>query len=417
MPQSQHAPRRILVLANRLPFPVDDGWKMRAFHVMRGLITQGEVTLLVYHAGLPDAVEDFRRAIGGGIDVVTVVPRRAHAPDRLLLGLLTRTPVHVWNLRSRAFEVALDRLLAARDFDIVVSQLTYMHRFVERLPRRTMRVVDTHNIDSVVLERYSATMPGPLRRAYARMTARKLRRHERSVFDGADVVWVCSAQDAEWAAQISPRANVRIVPNGVDTEVMCPDPAVAPVPGRLAFFGKLDYIPNVDAIRYLVSAIVPRLKRLGIPIEIHLIGHGATSEIEALAAAEPMLRLIGRVEDISPVLQEATAVIVPLRMGGGTRLKILEALSLGKAVISTTIGAEGLDLVDGRDLLIADTAEQFAHQVERVLTDADLRSRLGRMGRATVQRTCDWRIIREAMVATLGDARDQSSGMRGNTHG
>lgn len=392
---------RVLVLANRLPFPVDDGWKTRTFHILRGLAERAAVTLLTFHDGPAEDVTALRAAVPAGLDVVTVPAPRIHSPGRLVLGLVTPTPVYIWNTRSGAFRRELDRLVAGTRPAAVVSVLTYMYPYLYDLPAGVRRIVDTHNIDSVVLRRYAASMTSPLRRYYAARTAPKLRRHEARVFGDADQVWVCSDKEARLAREMAPGADVRVVPNGVDTDALAPLPDVAPVPHRLLFFGRMDYEPNRDAIHHLVRDILPELRRRRGNIEIQVVGGGIGPDLEALAREAPELRLTGRVDDLRPVIAEAAVVIVPLRMGGGTRLKILEALSLGRPVVSTAIGAEGLGLVPGSDLLLADSAADFAAAITALLEDPAMGARLGSTGRATAIRRYDWRRIQELTAPAI----------------
>jgi polysaccharide biosynthesis protein PslH len=393
--------RRVLVLANRLPFPVDDGWKTRTYHIIRGLARDAAVTLLVFHDGPEEEVAGLQRSMGPGFDIVTVPSPRSHSPLRLLLGLVTRTPVYVWNMQSSEYAQEVRRLVDTLRPDVAVAELTYMFPYLRGLPAGVRRIIDTHNVDSVVLQRYAATLPGRLRRWYAALTARKLQRFERQVFSEADVVWVCSQEEAELASRIAPDACVKSIPNGVDTATLAPVPDETPRPGRLLFFGRMDYAPNRDAVHYFADSILPVLRQAQPAVELHIVGNGIDDDLRALASRVPGIKLVGRVDDLRPALAAASAVIVPLRMGGGTRLKILEAMSIGRPVISTTIGAEGLDVVSGRELLIADSPEDFAAAVDRVLRDPTLTAELGANARATAERLYDWRRIHEAAAVTL----------------
>jgi polysaccharide biosynthesis protein PslH len=400
--ERQADPRpHVLVLANRLPYPVDDGSKTRIYHLVNGFAHHASVTLLTFHDGPEAAVDAFRAATGENVEVVTIPAPPSHSLARLLLGLVTRTPVYIWNTKSSAYRRELVRLVAERRPSTVVSMLTYMYPYVRELPPTTRRVVDTHNIDSVVLGRYSKLLQGRLRRAYAAITARKLRRFEQHVFTDAHQVWVCSDTEAALARQIAPTANVLTIPNGVDTETIAPIPEIAPLPNRLVFFGRMDYEPNRDAIHFFVREILPELRQRETDLEVQVVGGGIGADLEALANATPELRLVGRVDDLRPVLAEAAVVVVPLRMGGGTRLKILEALSLGKPVVSTSLGAEGLRLTSGKELLLADSPADFAAAVSSALHDPSLRQRLGAAGRATAVGRYDWTRIQDHTAASL----------------
>jgi polysaccharide biosynthesis protein PslH len=397
----------VLVLANRLPYPVDDGWKTRTYHIIQGLARHAPVTLLTFHDGSAADVDAYRRAAGGGVDVVTVPAPRPHTPDRLLLGLVTPTPVYVWNLRSRRFASVLRDVVARIRPGIAVAELTYMYPYLDVLPPTVRRVIDTHNVDSVLLGRYASGHRGVLVRRYAALTAHKLRRFESRAYAGVEQVWVCSREDAGLAADIAPGAWIRTIPNGVDTEYLRPTAYEEVRPGRLLFFGRMDYEPNRDAVRYFAQSILPELRLEADGVELRVVGPGIGPELRQLAADAPEIRLVGRVDDLRPELAAATAVVVPLRMGGGTRLKILEAMAAGKAVVSTTIGAEGLDVSDSVEVLLADSPGEFARTVGRLLADSDLRRRLGSAARGTAVHRYDWGRIKDAAAASLWPVQAQ----------
>lgn len=295
----------------------------------------------------------------------------------------------------------LAALEAEGRFDFCVAATTFVYRYVERLDRRTLRVIDTHNIDSVTMGRYAATLSSLPRRIYAQVTAGKLRGFERRVFADADLVWVCSATELELVRQAAPATPAEVVPNGVDTAWMAPDGRADEAPGRLVFFGRMDYFPNVDGLAWFAREVMP-LVRAEVPgVELQVLGPAATDAVRAIAAGDPSIVLLGRVDDVRPVLESAAVVVVPLRAGGGTRLKIVEALSMARPVVSTTIGAEGLDLAADDEIVLADSPAEFARRVVALLRDAHARQRLGAAGRRAVQARYDWGTIGELARAGL----------------
>lgn len=395
--------RRALVLANRLPFPLDDGWKVRSFHMVRSIAEMADTTVVVFHPGEDEVLAAARRALGPGVRLETVLAPPAYSMPNLLRGLLTRVPVHVWNQSSAPLEARLAELERECPFDVCITEAIFMYPHMSRLRPSTVRIVDTHNIDSVTMSRYARTMPSFVRRLYARVTASRFRSFERRTFMEAALVWVCSEPERELLGRTLPGSNVRVVPNGVDTAAMAPSGRAAER-GRLVFFGRLDYFPNVDGLEFFARDILPLIRRRRPDVELHVVGQAATETVRGLAATDSGVRLRGRVDDVRPVLEEAEVVVVPLRAGGGTRLKILEALSMARAVVSTPVGAEGLDLESGRDLLLADSAERFADAVVRLLEDATARRELGEHGRATVVARYDWSSIGALARNDVADA-------------
>lgn len=393
-----------LVVANRLPWPLDDGWKRRTFHVVRGLARARFVTLASLHAGPPGDVEALGRSLGANVEVLTVPPPPLRGPVAVVLGAVTSRPYHVWRQRSPALRRVIREAAGRRRYDLALATMTHMFPFLEDLGPGVRLIVDTHNIDSLVLSRYAGRMRIP-RRWYARMTAARLRRHEEHVFAHADRVIVCSDVEAPLVRSVPGSREPAVIPNGVDaTGTFIPGKG-DPVPGRIAFFGKLDYYPNTDAVEYLAAEILPRIRAELPEAEVDVIGPDPPPGLRALERPGSGIRITGRVHDIPAALSSASVVVVPLRLGGGTRLKILEALALGLPVVSTSIGAEGLDLEPGRDLILADDPGAFAAEVVGLLQDPERGRRLGANGRDTVCRRYDWSII-ERRVEALASARD-----------
>lgn len=396
---------RVLVIGNRLPFPLDDGWKRRTFHILRAVGSRRPVTFVTLHSGGEAEVDALREELGLDIEVVTVRPSRASSVIALVMGVLTRRPYHVWKVRSRALGDAIARLAEREPIDVAIATLTHLHPYLRRLARETVRIIDTHNIDSLVMGRYAQHGGGLLRRAYARLTASKLSAHEGEAFASADRVWVCSDPEMAGVSERAPRAQARVIPNGVDATGGFVPREVEVRRNRLLFFGRLNYFPNDDGVRYFVESILPLIRAEVPEAELVVVGPDASAALRGALADVRGCSLMGHVPELPPVIGEAAVVLVPLRMGGGTRLKILEALALGKAVVSTTIGAEGLALSDGEDLRIADSPEDFARAVVELLRDPPAAGALGRKGRQTVRARYDWRQIEQLILEELQLAR------------
>lgn len=392
-----------LVLANRLPFPLDDGWKVRSWHVIEAVASVMPVTLAVARPDDPGLLEAARTSFSGPVDIVTFRLGRRNSPWRALAGLVTPWPVLYWNQQSRDAHRQVRQAVETRRFSVGIAVLTYLYPYLRHLAPGARRIVDTHNVDSANMDRYVATLPAGPRRAYAALTARKLRRLESRVFAAADETWVCSDEDARAVRRAVGQARVAVVPNGVDTTRFAPAPR-PPVPGRLLFFGRLDYFPNREAIEWFVREMLPEIRRAVPEAHLEVVGQGAEPALAALLATSPGARLHGPVTDVPAALAEASVVVVPLRAGGGTRLKILEALGAARPVVSTTVGAEGLDLTPGKDLLLADDAAAFAAAVTGLLRHPEQGARLGAAGRETVRRRYDWALVRAQVAGLLAPA-------------
>jgi polysaccharide biosynthesis protein PslH len=282
-----------------------------------------------------------------------------------------------------ALQQALDRVLRAKRFDIVNLEFTFLggHNLRQApsgggLPAL---VVDSHNIDYDLARQY-ADSGSLFRRLYSRINARKLEREELGTYREADGVYLCSVADQRRLLDEAPGARTLVIPNAADVEFYQPRPTDPAPDGRtVVFFGLLSYFPNVDGVTYLVKEIWPRIANAHPNARLKIIGGQAPRSLEALV--RPGIELAGFVPDLRPHLAEAAAVVVPLRLGGGTRLKIVEAMAMGKAVVSTSLGAEGIEAVRGRDILIEDQPAAFADSVNRLLADPSLAERIGRSAR------------------------------------
>jgi glycosyltransferase involved in cell wall biosynthesis len=241
-------------------------------------------------------------------------------------------------------------------------------------------VVDSHDI-AYELARQFALAGGSLgRRLYAGANWRKLRREELGTYRNADGVYLCSSMDERRLRDQVPGVRTAVIPNAADVEYYQPRLSDPPTDGRtVVYFGLLSTVPNIDGVTHFAQSIWPRIAAAHPQARWKIIGGRPPPSLLALAG--PRVELTGFVSDLRPHLAAAAAVVVPLRFGSGTRLKIVEAMAMGKAIVSTTLGAEGIEAVPGRDILIEDEPAAFADAVRRLLADPGLAARIGQSAR------------------------------------
>jgi glycosyltransferase involved in cell wall biosynthesis len=292
-----------------------------------------------------------------------------------------------------ALQQTLDRVLRARRFDVVNLEFPYLGHYNlrqappgERLPSL---VVDSHEI-AYDLARQFARASGNLgRRLYAGANWRKLRHEELGTYRDADGVYLCSAPDERRLLDQVPGVRTAVIPNAADVEYYQPRPTDQPPDGRtVVYFGLLSTIPNIDAVVHFMRDIWPRIAAAHPETRCKIIGGRAPPSLLALAA--PRVELTGFVSDLRPHLAAAAVVVVPLRLGGGTRLKIVEAMAMGKAIVSTTLGAEGIKVVPGRDILVEDEPAAFADAVHRLLAEPGLAASIGQSARQLAVERYGW---------------------------
>jgi glycosyltransferase involved in cell wall biosynthesis len=294
---------------------------------------------------------------------------------------------------------SLDRIMHSRRFDIVNLEFSFLGdcnlRQAPPGDKPPALVVDSHNIDFDLARQYAAA-GGRVRRLYAAANWRKLRREELATYRDADGVYLCSGADQRRLLEEIPGARTLVIPNAADVEYYQPratDPALDA--RTVVFFGHLSYFPNVDGVTYFVREIWPRVTEVHPEARLKIIGGDAPRSLMDLA--RPGIELTGFVPDLRPHLAAATAVVVPLRLGGGTRLKIVEAMAMGKAIVSTTLGVEGIEAVPGRDLLVEDQPLAFADAVNRLLDERSFAVRLGQSARQLAVRRYAWSVAARAL--------------------
>lgn len=339
------------------------------------------------------------RAMRAYCDEVVLVPARAdRGPAKRLVqlrALVSTRSFEAHQVVVPGMQRTLSEVLRRRRRDVVSLEGPYLsaYRVREAPPGATPPavLVDAHNVEWVLARRSRDASRDVLRRLHHAVNWRKLRREEIAAWRGADGVAFTSEDDARVARPVLGRVRAAVVPNGVDVAHFRPDPGTRVEPNTIVFFGTMNYFPNQDGMRHFLDDVWPRLAPAVPGARLRIIGPHPSGEV--LARRGPRVEVLGCVDDLRPHLSRAAVVVVPLRVGGGTRLKILEAMAMGRPVVSTTIGAEGIEAVDGQDLLRADGAEAFAAAVRRVLDDGDLARRLGAGGRALVERRYGWTAI------------------------
>jgi glycosyltransferase involved in cell wall biosynthesis len=288
---------------------------------------------------------------------------------------------------------ALDRVLRSRRFDVVNLEFPYLgHCMLRQAPpgeKPPPLVVDSHEIAYDLARQFAVAGASPGRRLYAGANWRKLRREELGIYREADGVYLCSAEDEQRLRDQLPDACTAVIPNAADVDYYQPRPTDPPSDGRtVVFFGLLSTVPNIDGVTHFVHDIWPRIAERHPDARCKIIGGRASPSLLALAG--PRTEFTGLVPDLRPHLAEAAAVVVPLRLGGGTRLKIVEAMAMGKAIVSTSLGAEGIEAVPGRDILIEDEPVAFAEAVNRLLAEPSVAARIGLSARRLAVERYAW---------------------------
>jgi polysaccharide biosynthesis protein PslH len=388
---------KVLFVAPYLPSPPRFGGQRRMDGLMRGLAAANhEVSILSFTSTDQWTQEsaDATRLFCKKVTTLSDLDARSLSEKRRLQlrSLASLNSYEHLQVKRRAdFQRQIDEHLAAEDYDVVQVEFANMaaYRYSRRGKQPTL-VLDEHNIEYDLQRRTAGSAEGKFRKVYNSLNWRKLGREEKAAWRRFDGVVLTSARDAQLLTEVSPSTLSAVVPNGVNVEQFQPAP-VAPEADQLLFFGANNYFPNHDALIYFIDEILPLVIQRRPNVKLSIVGPGAQPAV--LARQSRHVEIVGFVDDVMPHLDRASVVVVPLRIGGGTRLKIVEAMAKSKAIVSTRIGAEGIDVTHEKNALLADSPADFAAQVVRALTSPELARTLGEQARILAEERYAWTAV------------------------
>lgn len=399
--------RILWVKAGKL-LPVDTGGKIRSYNILRALGAQHAVTLLSYYGGKPDPQYEaaIRKELPGAETIYTAAPDSTALEQGLdyLRRLPQLAPYAVSKFTHPKVKQVLQYYATEHRFDVAVcdflsASLNFPNAFT--IPT----VLFQHNVESSLWQRMAATERNPVKKLSFKIESAKMTRYERVMLKRFHHVIAVSNHDRQQMVQMDPSCEITVVPTGVDTKKFAVAPPSDIRPPRIVFTGSMDWEPNIDAMEYFCQQIWPRVRAAYPEAIFQIVGRNPHPKIQRLACES--VQVTGTVPSVAEYLRDASLVIVPLRIGGGTRLKIFEAMAMGKAVISTSIGAEGLDVQSGRDLLLADDVSAFADAILILLRDASLRRKY-ELAAVQLASQYDWSRIAAQFADVLQRATGQT---------
>lgn len=404
---------RIAFVSARPPFPLDSGGRIRTFHLLRQITRVHAVTLVTATDGPRSeaALASLRESIPAITVRVARVPSQTTRLARVVRA--ARSPIdrlpYTWAAyRDPRFRATLAAALRAEAHDLLHCdhiQVAHALAGLERPPA----VLNAHNVESVLARRVAETERAPWKRRLIAWQCGRIIRAEIAAHRLVQRSIVVSDVDGAELERMAPGLSISLVPNGVDVEWFAAGRGSAD-PHTMAFVGAMDWLPNVDAAQFFVRDVFPRIRARIPNAQVWIVGRHPSPAL-ARACAVDGVHLTGTVDDVRPHVARARLIVVPLRIGGGTRLKILEAWAMGKAVLSTSVGAEGLPATDGANIELADTPEDLAARAVAVLGDAARAARLGVEGRRVVAAHFSWPRVAERLLdayeATVATARSR----------
>jgi polysaccharide biosynthesis protein PslH len=394
---------KILILSHFLPYPPHGGSLQRNYSLFREAASAFDVHLLSFtqrnilttESKLKEAVTECENSYRS-VTVFKLPSDYSRLRWYLLLffNLFSLSPYSAWRFYSAPMVNKLRAMIASGEFDLVHIDTIALAGYVRYL-NGVPAVLNHHNIESTLMLRRGHNEKNPLVKWYILFQGWKLRRYENKLVPKFSSNLTVSELDKAELLRHCPTARVEVIPNGTDVTYFRPQPVDQT--RSLIWVGGMNWYPNRDAMTWFCEELFPRIKARVPDVRMTIVGKDPAGRIAQIAAHEPAVTVLGYVDDIRDYVAKAAVFVVPIRVGGGTRLKILDAFANGKAVVSTTIGAEGLGVTDGENILIGDSEDDFANQVVRLLTDGELRRKLETDARSFVERTYAWGIIGAAL--------------------
>jgi polysaccharide biosynthesis protein PslH len=375
---------KILFLQIHPLFPTDTGGKIRTLNVLRHLSRWHDVTYLCHVRPGEERYCADMAALGLRIETVerTGVARGSlQFYSALARNLFSPLPFSSAKNYDPALQQRAKELLARDQFDLVICDFIHTALYAVGLDGPA-KVLFQHNVEAQILKRHAANSPGRFLRRYMALQGKRMFQFEGKIGREFDAIIAVSDQDRQRFESDYGWKHVGVIDTGVDLEYFAPGQA-AERPGRVLFVGSLDWLPNQYGVRWFVEQVWPLIRQANPSTQFQVVGRKPPRDILALGAVDGV-QIVGTVPDVRPYLAESAVVVVPLAVGGGTRLKIFEAMSMGKVIVSTTVGCEGLPVVPGRHLLVEDQPERFARAVLQLLDRPAERAELGTAARELV---------------------------------
>ena len=384
--------------------PLDTGGKIRSYSLLRELARRHDMSVFTFypkHAN--DQHGNLREFCREVVLAPLELPTRASLPDMVAYARNIARPVPYSMVKYCRPEVGvrLRELLASRSYDVIICDFLLTAAVVPwNLP--CPKILFTHNIEAVIWERHWRVSRNPFFKMISWREYRTMARVERLYLQKADHVLTVSDSDRDCFSRVIAPQKITTIPTGVDVDYFKPtgNPGSGQ-PGTLVFTGSMDWMPNEDAILYFAEKILPAVQERIPDVKLLVVGRKPSPRVQALAAGNSCIHVTGTVPDIRPSLENACVYVVPLRIGGGTRIKIFEAMAMGKSVVSTAIGAEGLPVTHGKNILLADRPADFTAAVVNLLSDEQERKRIGAAAHQMVQSQYSWSAVTDILESTL----------------
>lgn len=408
---------KILWLSHLIPFPPQGGGVLqRSANLLKAVAGAHDVTLLAFNqknilriydpdlsVSLPAALAEMNK-ICRQVKVVDIdcELKRAGKLRLALRSLFSHLPYAVRWLISDAYESALKDMLAQEQYDVIwfdtISLAQYRHRSAMN---GKLLMLNHHNIESDMMYRRASKERNIFKKIYFYQEAYKLRMYEKNQVSRFDVNVTCSVLDSQRLEVISPGITTYVIPNGVDTDFFSPDPASVADPYALVFIGGMSWYPNREAMLFFARQVWPLLKQRIPNIHMHVVGEMPPQDILDLSKHDDHYHVHGFVDDVKSLFNKSGIYVCPISDGGGTKLKILDALAMGKPIVAHPVACEGIDVVDGENVLFAETPEEYVRNITRLIEDDGMRDAFSKNSRQLILDRYSYHVIGNELLKLL----------------
>ena len=394
--------------------PPDTGGKIRSYNILRELARRHDVTFFSFYAAHePDTHAELASVFHEVICIPLALPA-PKGPRELLdyaRSVFSREPYNITKYCRPQVRRKLVANLRTTGYDVIICDFLAAAGVIP-WDCTVPKVIFTHNVEAAIWRRHFEVAANPLWKALSWLEWNKMGAAEQRYLNLADHVLAVSEPDAAAFASFLPRNKLTVISTGVDLEYFHPMPGEADE-DSIVFTGSMDWLPNEDGVIFFIESVLPLIRQKRPSVTLHIVGRNPSRKLQALAQQDGGVHLTGWVDDVRPYLAKGRVCVVPLRIGGGTRLKIFEAMAMSKAIVSTTIGAEGLPVEHGDTILLADTPQEFAGQVIELLQKPERQQQLGQRARQLVAQHYSWVSVAEEFGRTL-ERVVQSQSKRGS---
>lgn len=392
---------KVLFLIPYSPLPANFGGAIRMYHILRLFSRDHEVTVAGFgtESERQMIIDGFPR-LQGRVYVTPPPYSKKRLAFAFIRSLFSRNSYWLSMTRSSALQKLIRQLTHIHRYDLVVHEFPVMGNY--ECATDGWRILDAHNVEFDNFRRIAAGQVNLLKKLFYRLEMYKFRREELAMAARQDMILTTSVRDAHIFQKEIPGTTVRVIPNGVDMDFFTPD-RTQPDPWSLVYIGVMSYTPNHDAMMYFLDEIFPLIKESVPEAGISVVGGRPSESLQK--KGNRYVTVTGFVDDVRPYMNSASVYVVPLRMGGGTRLKILEAMSMGIPVVSTSIGCEGLDVVHNESIMIADTPEVFAETVITLLRDTKKAGKIADKARQLAKEKYSWEVVGDRLREAIAELR------------